>query len=93
MNFFWRAFASIALLTLLFTSCAPSEFTEEPAGFFAGLWHGLIIFLSVLGKLFGFDVGIHAVHNTGWPYWLGYVIGLSTTLGGSNHAGRRKRKS
>lgn len=93
MQVFWRPIALFCLLTLLFTSCAPSEFTEEPAGFFSGLWHGFIIFFSAIGKLFGFDVGIHAVHNTGWPYWLGFVIGLSTTLGGSNRVGRRRRKS
>ena len=27
-------------------------------GFLSGLWHGFIVVFSILGKLFGFDIGI-----------------------------------
>lgn len=83
--------ASTLLILGLISSCAPSGFEEEPAGFLWGLWHGFIIFFSVIGKIFGMDIGIHALNNTGWPYWLGFLIGLSAAIGGGGKAASRKR--
>jgi hypothetical protein len=80
-------------LALLLGGCAPSAYTEQPAGFFSGLWHGFIILFSAFGKLFSFDVGIHASHNTGWPYWLGFILGLSMSIGVGGKAGQKARRS
>ena len=48
----------LILVTINLTSCAPSGYESGEAGFISGLWHGFIIVFSILGKLFGFDIGI-----------------------------------
>ncbi|NPD47247.1 hypothetical protein [Lentimicrobium sp. S6] len=80
----------IVLIIIMFglTSCAPSGFERSEAGFFSGLWHGFIIIFSLIGKLFGADIGIYADNNTGFTYWLGFIIGIGG-LGGGGAASRR----
>ncbi len=73
----------IVILLISVTSCAPSGRESEEAGFFSGFWHGLILIFSLLGKLFGFDIGIYAEHNTGFTYWLGFVLGIGGFGGGA----------
>lgn len=89
----WPQFLLFCFIILSLNSCAPSGYEEEPAGFLQGLWHGLIMFFSTLGKIFGQDIGIHALNNNGWPYWLGFLLGLSIAIGGSGKAAHRKPKN
>lgn len=70
------------------TSCAPEGYEHNESGFFSGLWHGFIIVFSLIGKLFGADIGIYAEHNTGFTYWLGFIIGIGG-FGGGGSAARR----
>jgi len=72
------------------TACAPNGYTEHEAGLFSGIWHGLILIFSLIGKLFGAHIGIYAEHNTGFTYWLGFIIGIGG-LGGGGAASRRNR--
>lgn len=82
-------FGLILLLVILnLTSCAPSGYESYEAGFFSGIWHGIIIVFSLIGKLFGADIGIYAEHNTGLFYWLGFIIGIGG-IGGGGAATRR----
>lgn len=76
-----------ALATCM-TSCAPAGYESNKSGFFSGLWHGFIIMFSLIGKLFGADIGIYAEHNTGFTYWLGFIIGIAG-FGGGGTAARR----
>ena len=46
---------------------------------------------SFVVSLFSVSVGVYEVHNTGWSYNLGYLIGLMMALGGSGAGARRKR--
>ena len=78
----------LILLTNCMTSCAPGGYESYESGFFSGLWHGFIIVFSLIGKLFGADIGIYADHNTGFTYWLGFIIGLGG-FGGGGSAARR----
>jgi hypothetical protein len=82
----------IFILLLIFlinlTSCAPSGYESSKAGFFSGLWHGFIIVFSLIGKLFGAGIGIYAEHNSGFTYWLGFILGIGG-LGGGGSAARR----
>lgn len=64
-------------------SCAPGNERWDQnmhpghlAGFWAGIWHGLIIIITFIVSLFTKDVGIYELHNTGWSYDLGFLIGL-----------------
>lgn len=72
-----------AIIALFLISCAPGNdrWNQEInpghlAGFWAGLWHGLIIIVTFIISLFSRDVGIYEVYNTGWAYDLGFLIGL-----------------
>jgi hypothetical protein len=81
------AFLFVFMLTSL-SSCAPSTYESHESGFFSGIWHGFIIVFSLIGKLFGADVGIYAEHNSGFMYWLGFIIGIGG-FGGGSSASRR----
>ena len=83
---------AIILLVILcittLTSCAANGYESDKSGFFSVIWHGIIIVFSLIGKLFGRDIGIYAEHNTGFTYWLGFIIGIGAFGGGSNSARR-----
>jgi polyferredoxin len=53
-----------------------------PAGFWAGLWHGLICPITFLVSLFSPNVRIYETNNRGRWYDLGFIIGVSGTFGG-----------
>jgi len=83
----------LLLLFILFSlsSCAPEGVTTKEYGFFSGLAHGFLLVFTLIGKLFGAHIGIYAVHNTGFFYYLGYLIGLGIFGGGGGAASRRRR--
>jgi hypothetical protein len=78
----------IVLVMLVFlmslSSCAPKGYESSESGFFSGIWHGLIIIFSLIGKLFGANIGIYAEHNSGFFYWLGFIIGIGGLGGGAS---------
>ncbi len=76
------------VLILILSSCAPNEYTNEPYGFFSGIWHGICIPFTIIGKIFGADIGLSAAHNTGTFYWLGMLIGIGGLGGGAAAGGR-----
>ncbi len=77
------ALALVVSVVLVSLACAPGnerwDQTMNPgdrAGFWAGIWHGLIIIITFVVSLFTKEVGIYEVNNTGWAYNLGFLIGL-----------------
>lgn len=70
----------IAILALfMFTGCVPGDerFYYNPAGFFWGLWHGCIWFITFFMGIFtGGRYTIYEAFNTGWLYNLGFLLGL-----------------
>ncbi len=78
----------MVLSIFILSSCAPAGFTSHEYGFFGGFIHGVIFLLALIGKLFGADVGLYAANNTGFTYWLGFIIGF-LTLGAGGAATRR----
>ena len=81
----------LVLIVLVFTGCAdvtPIEncVVDKPAGFFWGLWHGIIAPVSFVGSLFLDDVAMYAVNNTGGWYDFGFVLGAGILFGGSGKA-------
>jgi hypothetical protein len=55
----------------------------EPAGFWAGVWHGMILPIAFIASLFNPGVGIYETHNNGGWYNFGFVLGASSSLSGT----------
>jgi len=89
-NFKWLHLFVIAVFFL--SSCAPGneKFDIDPAGFFMGLWHGVISFFTFIISLFCNDINIYEVNNSGWPYNLGFILGIIIFYGGSSKGTCRK---
>ena len=91
--------ALVALLLLL-ASCAagPNDQVSAAAdaGFWQGLWQGLISPITFVISLFTDSVNVYEVHNTGNWYDFGFILGVSLAFGGaasSGAAGRRRTGS
>jgi hypothetical protein len=53
----------------------------EPAGFWAGVWHGSIMPIAFVISLFNPGVGIYETNNNGGWYNFGFVLGASSSVG------------
>jgi hypothetical protein len=84
--------------TLFLSSCAAGPNPEagtgqDPAGFWLGLWHGIIVLVTFVISLFSDNVSVYEVVNNGNWYDFGFVLGLLIALGGSGGgAGARARR-
>jgi hypothetical protein len=81
-------------LTILLASCAAGPNTaasavpaDQLAGFWPGLWHGLISPIAFIVSLFNPNVGIYEVHNNGAWYNFGFLLGIFIPLSGGARAG------
>lgn len=95
--------AALVVVGLLLTSCAPGMNdaagtaaigTDAVAGFWQGLWHGVISPITFLISLFNESVGIYEIHNNGGWYDFGFMIGVSIFFGGGaggSRAGRSRK--
>ena len=83
----------LIILLVLLTSCIPGDerFNEENlAGFWWGIWHGAIMWISFFIGLFtGGEYAIYESLNTGWPYNLGFLLGASSSIAGVSGGGVR----
>lgn len=85
----------LVLIFLLSVSCAPgnSRFVENSAGFWSGLWHGLICWITFIISLFTDSVHMYEINNTGNWYNFGFLIGVMIIFGGGSGSSKcRKRK-
>ncbi len=83
---------AITLGCLLLAACAagdPRFTTAEPAGFWIGIWHGVIAPITFVIGLFDGDIEIYERLNTGSWYDAGFLFGL-LCLGAGSHARRRR---
>ena len=95
-------YASLLIGTLLLLgACAagPNELVDtgpDPAGFWLGLWQGLISPITFIVSLFNTEVNIYEVQNNGNWYDLGFMLGVACAFGSGGGAGasgaRRPRK-
>src|SRR5437879_964269 len=75
-----RRLVAVGALLLLLTACAAGQNPQvstgpQVAGFFMGVWHGLILPITFVISLFSDNVSIYEVHNNGHWYDLGFVFG------------------
>lgn len=83
-------------LVLLLSACAAGANPEvgladvdgDVAGFWLGLWHGVIAPVTFVISLFSDTVNVYEVHNTGNWYNFGFVLGVVSIPFGS-HGARR----
>ncbi|MBD3284823.1 hypothetical protein GF359_00595 [candidate division WOR-3 bacterium] len=87
----------IAMIALLvFTGCAAGDVRwheTNPAGFWAGLWHGMIVVVTFIISLFSKTVEIYERANNGGWYDFGFILGILLIWGGSSGAACRRRSS
>jgi len=57
------------------------------AGFWRGLWHGMIAPVTCVISLFSATINIYEAHNSGGWYNFGFLLGINAVLGG--HAAKR----
>ena len=99
MNRFTKLLVLGALLVLV-AGCAPGVNPEVGmaaaegvvAGFWRGLWHGIIAPITFFISLFTDTVNVYEVHNNGNWYDFGFVFGAGILFGGGGATGRRKRR-
>lgn len=65
----------------------------DPAGFWLGLWHGLIMPITFLISLFNDNVGVYVIHNSGGWYDFGFVLGASIIFSSGGHGSARASRS
>lgn len=88
-----RIFVLFTVLAILVLSgCAagdPMYSEPSPAGFWAGVWHGLIIPITFIISLLEPTVEVYERANNGGWYDLGFVLGVGAFSGGGGQATRR----
>jgi hypothetical protein len=89
----------ISSLVLGLSACAagPNEMVDTPdeegkvAGFWQGLWQGIISPITFVISLFSDTVHVYEVHNNGNWYNFGFLFGASLIFGGSGGGAARRR--
>lgn len=75
------------MLSVAGTASRYKEQGAKPAGFLAGLWHGIIAPLTFIISLFAHEVSIYETNNNGRWYELGFMLGIGAYAG--NEGARR----
>ncbi len=84
-----------ALFLLLSCTAGPNTLSgiakpgSDIAGFWMGLWHGIIAPVTFVISLFSENINIYEVHNNGGWYDFGFVLGAGILFGGSGSASKR----
>lgn len=83
-----RRWLFVIPLLLLLTACTagdPQFTSESPAGFWSGLWHGIISVVTLIIHIFNEHVLVYEVNNTGGWYDFGFLLGVIGIWGGGSH--------
>jgi hypothetical protein len=87
---------SIAACVLLLAACVagPNPLVEQAsAGFWRGLWQGLISPITFVISLLADGVAVYEVHNNGHWYDFGFGLGVLFALSGTGRAAARGARS
>ncbi len=81
----------VVSVVIVLVGCAagPGLTDSQPgaAGFWQGLWHGIIAPITFWVSLFNPGVSIYEVHNSGGWYDAGFLIGISAVFSGIARGG------
>ena len=96
----WTTGLLLILVALVLAACAAgvnpavgsAAEGNAVAGFWLGLWHGIIAWVTFIVSLFTDNVTIYEVHNNGNWYDFGFVLGAGILLGGGGRGARRARR-
>lgn len=85
----------IIIMMSFFIACTagPNEMENKEkedghvAGFFQGLWHGIISLVTLIISLFNKNVSVYEIYNNGGWYDFGFILGMMIIYGGSSGAG------
>ena len=78
----------VVMVLLLGCAAGPNDSRGTPdqeehvAGFWHGLWHGIIAPVTLVISLFSEHVNLYDVHNNGGWYNVGFFFGMAIILGG-----------
>ena len=61
------------------------------AGFWQGLWNGIIAPVTFIISLFNKNIQMYEVHNNGNWYNFGFILGLIVILGGGSGGASARR--
>ncbi|MBN1834580.1 MAG: hypothetical protein JW820_01955 [Spirochaetales bacterium] len=92
------AILALILLTLAGCAAGPNDLISSPnpegivAGFWRGLWHGIIAPVTFIISLFTRNVQMYEVHNNGGWYNFGFLLGVIVIFGGGGGASSRGRR-
>jgi hypothetical protein len=94
----WTVIALLILLVLVLAACAPGANPGldvpaqdgDVAGFWLGVWHGIIAPVTFVISLFTDNVSLYEVHNNGNWYDFGFVLGAGILFGGGAGGARRR---
>jgi hypothetical protein len=92
--------ALVAVLLVMFAGCAPGpnalagtpDDEGDVAGFWNGLWHGIISPVTFIISLFTDNVEPYEVHNNGGWYNFGFILGVSMIFGGGGGGAASTRR-
>lgn len=90
------AVAVALMLAVALTACTAGPNPEvgtaaadgDVAGFWLGLWHGVIAPVTFAMSLFMDNVSLYEVHNSGNWYDAGFFLGFGVLLGGGSSGAR-----
>jgi hypothetical protein len=69
------------ILLVAGTGSSYKEPGASPAGFWAGLWHGIIAPITFIVSLFDREVSIYETNNNGRWYEFGFMLGIGAYAG------------
>ena len=80
----------LVISVLLVVGCAAGDAIRwnesNPAGFWAGLWHGMISVITFIISLFSKNVKMYECFNNGGWYDFGFLLGIIIIWGGGSGA-------
>lgn len=88
----------ILIMCLILSACTagrnPMKNTQNEkgkiAGFFKGFWHGLICIVTLIISIFTDKITVYEVHNIGFWYNLGFLLGAGVLTGGTLWSRKKK---